>query len=361
MSSLDSDGPTKSRQPNLPRRYSTVTIIVHGVGDHSPVDMFHEIRSGIGPSRSADEDESIRVLEVELPTKILSSVPDRCSVSGVQIDTGSESHLIVALFWANTRLRAVPVWTKHIHAGTVLIGSRDDPSTFRERAARMAARPSPSKELLHSTRHTLYKARQYLKLPFYSRGIWTLAVSFVAAFLISVEFIVGVLSLILFPLVPLILAGFTYLLLFTAIGMVLVTIHVLLYHSLGIATGWQHWGPTIIFVGVCLGLCILDRVLVKVFLSLDLAADVAAYVSDTKRRQALIEHMICFIFMVDEEFADSQLIFVGHSLGSVLISQAITNLRLSVPRKCLLLTLGSPLRLMSRETLHKFCVHSLID
>lgn len=74
----------------------------------------------------------------------------------------------------------------------------------------------------------------------------------------------------------------------------------------------------------------------------DLIGDVAAYVGDESVRESAIRSILQAIQLVVSQAPDAQLILVGHSLGSALMLDVIA--RLDLPRRPVLVTLGSPLK-----------------
>src|SRR5690242_6207690 len=82
----------------------------------------------------------------------------------------------------------------------------------------------------------------------------------------------------------------------------------------------------------------------------DLIGDVAFYVANKHLRFQNLEKMSALIQFVAECAPTASILVVGHSLGSVLVSQSLASLPSTYASKArtVLVTMGSPLVLMSR-------------
>jgi hypothetical protein len=103
----------------------------------------------------------------------------------------------------------------------------------------------------------------------------------------------------------------------------------------------------VLAAAVCVGLCFV--VMIFNWL-LDFGFDVLHYGGNEKHRTALVNATVKTIRWFHEQAPNSQIIVVGHSLGSVIAAQAVTSISAIEPGldNLVLVTLGSPLNYLCR-------------
>lgn len=273
---------------------STVAIIVHGVGDHSASAILDNAR--IGYQNLAQSTAHTKF--VELP-----DFPQPDGTSGVQramqIEVDDQIHIVIPVIWSDLRMRAT-------HATRPPILRPLDISGLIGRA--IAPLIFTSFDLLSC----IFKAASI---------IWGIA-------LVIVDLFFTVTTL-----------AFWGCLVWLGTQVVYVFGHrdtavFRWYYGLAIITGW---------LAVRYGL---KRVL-PVF---DFISDIAVYVGRPLKRKETEAALFGILKATCERAPQARILLVGHSLGSVLVSHTALKLTAlpSARGRVILLTLGSPLALLSR-------------
>jgi pimeloyl-ACP methyl ester carboxylesterase len=109
---------------------------------------------------------------------------------------------------------------------------------------------------------------------------------------------------------------------------------------------WFRWyQPFLVIVTIVALRFVLKRV-VRFF---DFFADVAVYIARPEQTLRHEETLARIVEYVSRHFPNTRLLLIGHSLGSVLVTHALDHMNLSESdQRLILVTLGSPLRRMSR-------------
>jgi pimeloyl-ACP methyl ester carboxylesterase len=326
---------------------STITVVVHGVGDHNPTRILEEVALGL--SRTMADRAQDYVLTSVDASSILPAGTTGISLSGVEITTGGKTHLLLALVWSSMCARFTDV-VPPLNARPVLqaLKGGDLPVLWGICWGSALA--------LWST--VLAAAILIIKMDFSiaplllrrSRKSWRVGVM-AAVLLVSAA------------LLAWILVAFTAALLGTLVWVAAVEVATKVYahewQSLldpplrdfsseffpGSITwwwvqDWTHW------VYLCLLVVGWGWMAWRSMPVVDLTADVVIYVTNDEIRISLLNAVQHVIDQALGAKADSKVIVVGHSLGSVVVTHALAARQLR--RSVTLVTLGSPLPLMSR-------------
>jgi hypothetical protein len=332
-------------------RASTITIVVHGVGDHSAVNILAEAERGFS-TMMAGSGSRFEVARLPEAATMLPEGASDLSISGAQITTENGAHVMLALVWSATRqrlhtamrdARQAPKFEEYRGGGQVILASW------------LVALGAHWWMAIGESLRVLWTRIQLdlLRLPARAHGFWRLGVG------------AGVFAVFLFGLVWT-LTAVTVAALFVvgvqAAGEVNLEIWRGLGKTDGVWTGpraplgafvpflpdwvgwwiqdWFHWG---LLAGVTLLLAVFVLQGVKI---IDLIADVATYVANDAHRRRVINIVEQVIDRVLSAGAGSRVFLVGHSLGSTLVSHVLAQKQ--VERPVTLVTLGSPLPLMAR-------------
>jgi hypothetical protein len=105
------------------------------------------------------------------------------------------------------------------------------------------------------------------------------------------------------------------------------------------------WSEAIIFVFMALGALWMTSLNI-----IDFVGDVAGYISRDDSRKSIEDTLVLMIEKCVEAAPEARILVIGHSLGSVLVSQMLLRLPVDRVRKqeIILLTLGSPLCTMAK-------------
>lgn len=291
-----------------------VAIVVHGVGDHTPTNILHELETGLA---KLPDLKAAMVSREPIPNFPLSA-----GKAGLQdtlkIELGNAEASVVPVVWSGWRIRA-----------TSGIEEFPPPIATPTEITETFARALPALVLLCiNTFRCVPKARE-LK--------WRLLLS-----LFGLLVILGVLGvpfglwypLLYLPsyvwqkfLVPAGPRSFSFVHLLSALTIVLFSM-ILIF---GI--------PTIAFFLYRKSLPVLDFV-----------GDVVCYVGNDKRRSELERRMLEIVRFMAAHKPDAEILLVCHSLGSVLITHCLKELgaKDDLKEKIRLITLGSPLITLSR-------------
>ena len=273
---------------------SSVTIVVHGIGDHSSSDILGSARQGY---RSLEADEG-KVEDVSFH-----GFPQPDGTDGLQqarqIVSNARIHFVVPIVWSDLRVRAS-------HAFRVpFFGFQNLIQAINQSIASIA----------HNWLDIASCAIKS-KTPIWMTSILLLDVAIIA---LTLVFWFGAMSLIF-------LIG-TYL------------------HGRGHID--IHWYYSVLLV---LSAVFLQYILKRLVPLFDFVGDVASYVA---RQVSRLEHeaaLARIVEVVSRQAPNARILLVGHSLGSVLVTHALlkANILPSANRRVTLITLGSPLKLMNR-------------
>jgi hypothetical protein len=279
-----------------------VAIVVHGVGDHSPTDLLAELTTGL----NAMQREDVRVNRYEGADFPLPN-GDAGPQDILRIDSNNGTSFVVPVVWSDVRLRAA--------ASLRTFGPPDDFGS--------------SIPLIQVIVHLIAAIPALILLPIHTlccvpkaRGVWKAVLILLAGVLVClvtglVWVIFKIFTLPLIPSVP------------------------------GPIPGIEPYPNFLIAFLYGLGMMGLLQLFLPV---LDYAGDVAAYIGLQKRRNVLETRMADIIQFVLRIAPRADCLVVGHSLGSVLVSHALLQQREwnIGERRMFLLTLGSPLRMLTR-------------
>lgn len=273
---------------------ANVAIILHGVGDHSNVDILKEARAAIASIEERDEisTEILKVSGLEFPTGT------QKDPTALEVLNQGDRHLVVPVVWSSIRKRAEDEWKKTSKSSDITaiiiapLGASIRLCFFAFDLFRCSLRASrPGKKVLVVLASIL------------ALGI---ALVFVGSALGAAGFIVQLIS------GNLTLSGFSLLIFCLVVAAVIV---------------------------VAMGTLPL----------VDLVWDVAHYVGNRRRRDQLAEELCRLIQEIGQKAPNAYILVAGHSLGSVLVSRAVVKLLNTwsdASERIVVVTMGSPLKKM---------------
>jgi hypothetical protein len=275
------------------RSANTVAVLIHGVGDHKPVDFVTAAETCVATLwQGTATTARISVPDIPLPRDVnsLGSTRDK-ELAAVRIQADAGQFIILPVVWSGSRFRS----------GRLAIADQGP-------VALWVALP-----LLFETCANLFASVRK------AHGLWRLWVLIAATLLL------------------LLLIGFF-------LGFFYLQVHVPIW--LG-APAYDAWYSVFLALGSFYAFGLVAKYFSAAF---DLVGDVAYYVANTEQRQKTIEQVAELLEILAKRAPEASIVVAGHSLGSVLVSQAL--LRCSsndaARGRILLLTMGSPLRIMSR-------------
>lgn len=280
--------------PNLSNATS-VAIVVHGIGDHSSSDILGSARQGY---RTIDTEKS-RIEDVRFQRFPQPDGKDGPQ-DALQIVANEQIHFVVPIVWSDLRIRAS-------HAFRVpFSGIQNLMQSINLAFASMVI-----------NWYDIARCAFKTKSPAWCFAIVVLDLGMIG---LTIAFWVGALSLVF------LIGSYMY----GRSGHVDI-----------------HWYHSVLLV---LSLVTVRYALKRLVPLFDFVADVASYVSRDGTR---IEHETALARIVEEvsrQAPNARILLVGHSLGSVLATHALPKASIcpSASRRLILVTLGSPLRLMSR-------------
>jgi len=330
------------------RRASTVAVVVHGVGDHSTVDILKAAEQGFRSTLPTPAGDGIQTQNLDVQALVSPGAPGM-SLSALRITAGTQQHLVIAVVWSGLRdrlSRAIlsgkidseirPIAPAHTGIFLFQIG-------WRVLKYVIPIVKSHAWSVVKHIAETPFQARPFL---------WRAATAVVCA-------------MVLFALAVWCAAAVSVPLAVMAIGVlrfhpsvwfwVLSNYHstlrelVLFKTQFGYWTledmekwcdSWEHVG---IAIFIAAAVSFLLAIATRIF---DLIADVAAFVTDRYHRERLLGVIRQILAKIEDEQSDGRVMLVGHSLGSVAVTKAIDGA--SCRKPILLVTLGSPLKLMAR-------------
>src|ERR1700722_19190167 len=272
----------------------TIAIVIHGVGDNSPSEIIDSARIGYQTLAQGAAHSTI----VELP-----DFPQPDGTSGVQralqIEADGQIHVVMPVIWSDLRMRAThatrPPISRPLDIGG-LIGRAIAPLIFT------------SFDLLSC----IFKSASF---------IWGIALGIVDLF---------------------------YTVTTLAFWGLLVWLATQVVYFFGYRnTAVFRWYYGLIIVA---GLLAMRYGMKRVLPVFDFISDIAVYVGRPRKRKETEAALLGIVKAACERAPQARILLVGHSLGSVLVSHTAMQLT-AVPSargRVILLTLGSPLALMSR-------------
>jgi pimeloyl-ACP methyl ester carboxylesterase len=273
---------------------STIAIIVHGVGDHTPSEILNSAQSGYqNLARGAARSTMIELRDFPQPD----------GTSGRQramrIEANGQTHLVMPIVWSDLRMRATEATRRPLDRPldvSGLLGRAFAPLVFT------------SFDLLRCA----FKAASFT---------WGIALGMVDLLFTATS-----------------LAFYACL-----IWLVTQVVYVFGYRNLPVF----RWAYALVLVP---GLILIRYGLKRVLPVFDFIGDVAVYVGRPRKRKEIEAALLRIVKTACEHAPHARVLLVGHSLGSVLVSHTALQLT-AVPSargRVILLTLGSPLHLMSR-------------
>jgi hypothetical protein len=281
------------------RAARSVTLFLHGVGTQTSHEMAGAAEKGCWAVRNRPQDRT------QLLTMNLGPIEPEASAFAFRASGERESHVVVPLVWCNIRAR--------LRAAA----ARGAKSRSRKRPADRLSWREVSSRLRHvctDVWRSADVARSAFRR-FVIRGTFAALAALAVAIAILAVAAVGVLAAVV-------------------------------YDQLGGSGGTDSIVVAIAFAVVAIAAiaatCLLMNAARGLATAYDLIGDVAAYVGDESVRESAIRSILQAIRIVVSRAPDAQLILVGHSLGSALMLDVIA--RLDLPRRPVLVTLGSPLK-----------------
>src|ERR1700674_3230246 len=289
----EEDCPASERAPLADA--ATVAIVVHGVGDQTALDVLAEVKAGFKTVASAGAEVS----EISLP-----EFPQLDGRKGTQealrIREGDRIHVVIPVIWSHLRWRT----TKAFHP----YDQRRYPFLLD------ASVLSPLFGVCSDSLRLIPKAQSLL---------WRFALALVAL------------------LVIVLILGF-------AAGTLYLRVHLTFRLGVVAASSPQfNWYDPLLLLGFFF---ILGSIAKRCLPMFDFIGDVAAYVGKPERRMDIEGALRATIDAAAKSAPAAQILVVGHSLGTVVVSHSLLGLKQDHPGsgRLILVTLGSPLRRMSR-------------
>ena len=296
------------RDDELLATADTVTLFVHGVGLHTCDEMTRAAESGFWQARGRDtHDVLVRPLQIAVQ-------PDAPmeKVAAFAIRTPHENHVVVPMVWCDIRRRVVasplsPLATRldETPVGAVLSLPQAIPKLL-DVCADVAACASHARKPLQQLALRLFSAALIGGVGLVTLLALSTVVAPIALLATQIKFNVDTPS-----------GG--------GLIMTLVAMAVTVAAALVLVAGFRSvLGPY------------------------DIIGDVAAYVADAELRARATDAVANTIARIARLTPRAQILVVGHSLGSVLVTDALLSSPLPPERAPILITLGSPLRRLSQ-------------
>lgn len=292
---------------DLLARADTVTLFVHGVGLHTSDEMTHAAEIGFWHARGRDtHDVRVRPLQIAVH-------PDDPAekVAAFAIRTPHENHVVVPMVWCGIRRRvvALPFSPLATRLNETPVGA-------------VLSLPQAIPKLLDVCADVEACASR-ARTPFQR----------LALRLLSAALIGGV--------------GLVTLLALSTVVAPIVLLAMQIKSNVDTPAGgglFMTLAALVVSVTAALALVAGFRALLGPY---DVIGDTAAYVSDAELRAQAMEAAATTIARIASLAPRAQILLVGHSLGSVLITDALLSSPLPPERMPILITLGSPLRRLS--------------
>ena len=273
-----------------------MAIIVHGVGDHSSGHILQKAMEGLsifGANKVRFEEAKI----LDLPEL----AADEEAVAGLEIEDGEQTHFLIPVVWSRLRPRAAK--------------EADFAQAYPAGASRVFDR--------------LLQPIFYL-FPAFINAIRCIP----KASGVSRRLLVSIIALAYAIAVPtFLMCVFFFVSYLTTLRVSLDRIH---------HVWWR--------VGILLIICwLLDWILGKILMVFDFVGDVVGYVGNSNHRRKAEERLLRILRAISSAAPSAQILVVGHSLGSVLVTHSVLQLGggQNLCRRLRILTMGSPLKLMS--------------
>lgn len=314
---------TGAAEPAFPEAIaaaSTITVVVHGVGDHTPINIFKQVERGLRSFLPPSQREAITTQKLDC-SQLLPPGTDGVNISALKITTPSHSHIVIPLVWSRTRSR--------------VSAAIESPPELHEYSG-PSGQGATGAFVVHTLkiiRPLVHLIGDVLMLPRSAAGPWKIAV---AAAGIGVS-----LAAIIWAAVTLLLSLLFTFALMSAFGIVFDSL-------LGEMRPVPLFGSRLTALLALAGLGALFYLSIRMIEMFDLPADVASYIAGPARRSRLIQILGDVISRIEKASPNARILIIGHSLGSVLVSHSVLTLPMIPRRRLFLITLGSPLRLMSR-------------
>ena len=277
----------------LPTDAETVIIVVHGVGDPSVVNILDEAERG----KIGLDNENAKV-ERETVHNFPHPGGERSDTQVLIVNSSSYLHVVIPVVWSRLHFRSATA------ASPVYIGG-----IMNRIAAAIGFLLMAWSDLVLC----IFKAR---------KRVWA------------------------------IILGLTSLFWLIVISFVFMGLLVLLVQTFNIKEYIEHRGYRVLSQVVLelITIGVLPFILRKFLPLLDLIGDVVHYVGRKKARKEIESDLRKIILETADRCPNAQILLVGHSLGSVLVSQVASTLTLDdiAGDRILLLTLCCPLRLISK-------------
>jgi hypothetical protein len=273
-----------------------VTLIVHGVGDHSEAKILDKVGHGLAHS-APDLRTEMREIEIPCAFKRISPFTDSdltdrplpIEAAALVISSGTSKHIIIPIEWGHL----------HTRVGWQKLGQNRD----------------PTKVLANAFVPTVRLSVDLFRCVTKAKGAWKFLLLIFALSVPAAAFSLYFAVLYLY-------AQF-YPYRFSGSKVVLA-------------------GLLVTFVALVLKWVVLPAV--------DLVGDIAYYIGSVSRRAQIEKTMTKIMEWAAESAPNASILIVGHSLGSVLVTHSIIRLSecAGFSHRILILTLGSPLRFLSR-------------
>ena len=284
--------PTEGTKTSLADARALV-IVVHGVGDHSPENIIGDAKVGYESMGGLVADAHPVVIE-----GLLDADGARPPRDALEIVAGGAKHVIIPYVWSRP-------W---------------------ERSAARAALMLPGFDLSR------------ILLPLY--GVLFGLVADILKCVPKARGTAWKCALVLLALLTLVLV------LAVILGIVVLAAALWFWFGTGGGLPAGQYGYAVVVIVVLVIVWVLRKSVFPVF---DFVADVARYIARPRRRAELESRLADIIADVAGRAPDARIVVVGHSLGSVLVSHCLHDRAPEAARgRLLMVTLGSPLRLLSR-------------
>ena len=265
----------------------TIALVVHGVGDHSATALLDEAAKGF---RALTADTG------SVAPMTLRAFPRPDGTTGDQpallLGAGGTTHIVIPIIWSALSLRAAVATRSVFTNDAVQILGRSGIALIRLCVDSIRCIPLAA-------------------------GLWKVPLVLISA---------AVMALV---------AGLWW-------AVIYLQSHIPFWLGVAGTSQWRWYTPLLIFAAIAA----VTELFARTLPLLDFVADVVTYVAGRKRRERVLQAVAAMIDRVASGNRGARVVVVGHSLGSVLVSQAV--LRAQSPGGVVLLTLGSPLRLLSR-------------
>jgi hypothetical protein len=272
---------------------TTIAIVLHGIGDHSATDIISAAEHVLASTPS----NTLQTVRVEINDLPQPKGFKRHGQQALEIRAPENRYLVIPIVWSSFRARATEATQLRIALDTFHLIATALPSLILIIADAVRCIPQATRR-------------------------WRLGIAAIVALvsLVTLSLIVGVFYLFVRMPAWLILAG--------------------AYKS-GIFVG----GAFLLFASFVVGWLFL-----RALPLLDLLGDIACYVGRNEVRQRLLDGVKQTVDACINAAPQAKILIIGHSLGSVVATHSLAQLPPdnAARRSTFLLTLGSPLCLMSR-------------